>query len=271
MIAKKPVALSIISALVLSAFWIIAQIILSHIFEHPESQTSFFMRAAINIAFAVFAVVFFCIVHRVNGFKHIFTTKGLAIGLLALLPVSAFFLFGLMLNASGMSNADAENIRIFPAIAFIQITSAFIQNVLFRGLLITALFIRFSNTKNERIKSVFKAAALYLVIYIPLNIFINGGIELMQLINTFIVGAGFCTAYLYSRNILSLIIIQGVWQVLGSAINLFGTNGEPTVSPLLFIVLVVILISIIVVAIKLSKCAEPFILEEQKTKLEVKR
>jgi len=169
-----------------------------------------------------------------------------------------FFVFNLALSTSGVTDTGIENIEAFPIVAFIQVTSALMQNVLFRGLLITSLFVKLSSTEEERVKSVFKASALYLLVYIPLNIFDTGNLALMQIVNTFIVGAGFCAVYMYSRSIMSLVLGQGVWQVMGSVIYLFGAEYSPQLTPWLFIVFVVILILIVVFAVRFSKRAKPF-------------
>ncbi|MCL2674542.1 MAG: hypothetical protein FWE92_04340 [Defluviitaleaceae bacterium] len=219
------------------------------------------IRSAINIAFTVFAVILLGVVNQTDGFKHIFATKRFMNGLIALLPVTAFFLFGLMLNLGNISPMYEESVQTIPAIALMQITSALMQTVLFRGLLITALFVKLSNSESERIRSIFKASALYLIIYIPLNMLDGANIGFMQLINTFVVGAGLCAAYMYSKNLLSLVLVQGLWQVLGSVIGLFSTNYHPQSTLLVLTVWTVIIISIVTFAIKFSKRAEPFLLQ----------
>ncbi|MCL2565675.1 MAG: hypothetical protein FWE24_07690 [Defluviitaleaceae bacterium] len=214
----------------------------------------------VNIIFSILAVILLGVINQINGFKHVFRLRGLGKGLIVLIPVMAFFLLGLSLaiNAMEYMNVSIEEIKVFPAIIFMQITSAFMQNVIFRGLLVTALLIKFSNTKSERVKGVFMASALYLIIYIPFNI-LSGSIDLMQLINTFVIGAGFCAAYLYSKNLLSIILTQGIWQILSSGVNLFGVEGYPQSTPFAAAALIVIiLIMIVVLTVVFSRRAEHF-------------
>ena len=259
-IKGSPVAFSVILTFVLTTFWVGTTFFARGLSEQLGSQMSLLLSSAINILFAAFAITLFGKVNQINGFKHIFKVKGLVKGLLVLIPVMAFFIFNMAFNASRVASADVETAWIFPAIAFMQTTSAFLANVLFRGLLITALFIKLSGTEKERVRSVFKASVLYLLIYIPLNIVNGNHIEPMQLINTFVVGAGFCAAYMYSRNLLSLVLIQGVWQISGAVIALFAVDVYSQFSPLVLIPLIIILISIVIFAVRFSKRAEPFLI-----------
>jgi|GEM_PF-1223352 len=260
-IKSNPVAASIISTLVLSALWASATFFLVGLFEQREAPMLLLLRSAINIVFTVLAVILLGVINQTDGFKHVLRTKGLPDGLIVLIPVMAFFLFGLALSLGDISTMHEESLQTFPAIAFMQTTSALMQNILFRGLLITALFVKLSNTGSERVRSVFKAAALYLLIYIPLNTLDGTNIGLMQLINTFIVGAELCAAYMYSKNLLSLVLVQGLWQILGSVIGLFSTNDNPQSTLFVLIVWLVIIISILAFAIRFSKRAEPFLLQ----------
>lgn len=257
-IRNSPVALSIISTFVITALWMASTVFGQSQFTGTLAIS--LVRAIINIAFAMVAVFLLGRINQINGLRHVFNLNRLGSGLFALLPVTAFFLFGLTIATAGISSIATDDISIFPIIAFNQLTSAFMQNVIFRGLLITALFIKLSGTQGERVKSIFKASALYLVIYILLNILNGNHIEPMQLANTFIVGAGFCAAYMYSKNLLSLILVQSIWQIADSAIETFGVSADPQFTPLSLIAMLAILISIVVFAIKFSKRAEPFII-----------
>jgi len=260
-IKSNPVASSIISALVLSFIYGGLIFFLWSLSEQLGRQALSLTSAAINVVFTILAIILFGIINQTNGFNHVFKTDGIKKGLLALTPVTMFFLLSLVVNTGSVPSLYEENVRAFPAIALMQITSSLVQNVLFRCLLITALLVKLSSTDNERILSIFKASALYLIIYIPLNMLDGANIGFMQLINTFVVGAGICAAYLYSKNLLSLVLVQGLWQMLGSIVDLFSTNAPPQVTLWVLIAWLIILISIVTFAIKFSKRAEPFLLQ----------
>ena len=212
MIAKirsKSISFSIILTFLLTAFWVATTVFIQELSQHLGILTLLFINSTVNIAITIFAVILLGVINHTDGFKHLFKTKGITKGLFVLIPAVPFFLFGIIVNASGTISKDIENVWIIPLVSFFAMTMAFMQTALFRGLLATALFMKFSSTEKERIKSVFKASALFLVFYLIRHIFIGNHIEFTQLVNTFIMGAVFCAAYLYSKNLMSLVIFKG--------------------------------------------------------------
>ena len=136
------------------------------------------------------------------------------------------------------------------------------ETVLFRGLLVAALFIKFSQTESERIRSVFKASTLFLMIYIPLGIINTGSLDIMPIINTFIISAGFCAAYMYSRNLMVLFLAYGVWMTLVAVLDVIVVDDAGQASPLLFIALVPVLALISTFAVRFSRRADIFCLDK---------
>jgi len=257
-IRSEPVSYSIFLGLILSLLLGGFTLFFRGLHEHVGTLALSIIFSAVNVVFVVFGVTLLGVIIQDNGFMYAFKTRGIVKALIALLPVISFFIFGLLVNANSMTFSDAEGLSIFPIIVVSQITSAFAQNVLYRGLLVTALLAKFSRTKGGRVKSVFIASALYLIIYVPLNV-ISGDVEFMQIINTFVVGAGFCAAYLYSKNLLGLIAVQAIWMVLGSAIASFGTENYATFPPFAGIAMLFILVMIAIFAVLFSRRAEPFV------------
>jgi len=260
-IKNSPIAASTISAFVLSLLYGGSIFFLWSLSEQLGRQTLSLTSSTINVAFTILAVILLGMINQTSGFKHVFKVDGIKKGLLALIPVTMFFLLNLMINTGSITNLHIESIGKFLAIAVMQFTSALVQIVLFRGLLTTALFVKLSSTESERVQNMFKASALYLIIYIPLNMLDGANIGLMQLINTFVVGVGLCAAYLYSKNLLSIVLVQGLWQALGSIMGLFSTNTYPQLTLWVLIAWLIILLSIVTFAIKFSKRAEPFLLQ----------
>jgi len=254
----NPVFYSIFLGLILSFLYGGFTLLFQGLSEHIGTLALQLMSSTVNIIFAVCAIFLLGMIKQTNGFKYIFKKKGIAKGVVALLPVIIFFFFGLLLNTGGFIFSNSEAVMIFPFIAFSQVTSALVQNILFRGLLVTALLMKLSNTKGERVRSVFIASALYLIVYIPLNI-IGGDIGFMQIINTFVVGAGFCAAYLYSKNLLGLVFVQGIWLILSAGIAIFGVESYVEPSPLMGIFLLLIMLAIISFAVIFSRRAESLV------------
>jgi len=257
-IIDRPVGFSIASALVLSAIYsVISQGNLA-LAAQLSAQISLLVLIVINIVFAIIAIVLLGVVNQSNGFKHVLATKGLGKGFVALLPVVPFIALHLTLNTGSMIESHSEIDAAIPLIALMRFSSAFVQSVLFRGLLITALFIKLSGEKTERVKSVFKAATLFFVFYIPFGIFSTGSIDLMNLINTFVVSVGFCAAYMYSKNLLSIILVTGTWYTLASVLAMPGVGINIEATALMLIPIIGILVFIMIFAIIFSRRAEPF-------------
>lgn len=256
-IKSKPVIFSIILTFLLTILWIAATLLMQG-FGQPGSLTLLIISASVNITLAVLATVLMGMINGINGLKYAFKTKGLKKGLKALIPTVPFVLFGLIISMSSAINTDNVNIAGIPLMAIFAAASAFMQTALFRGLLATALFVRLSGTERERIRSAFSASALFLIMYVLIHIFSGNHIEAMQLVNTFVMGAAFCAAYLYSRNLMCLILLQGIWQFLSFLIGLFIVESPDTVSPLALIPLAAILILMIGFAVRSCKRAEPF-------------
>jgi len=229
--------------------------------EHLEVQLLSLLVSATTVVFAALAMLLLGVTNHTCGFKHVFKREGFAKGCFALLPVMAFFVLTLINNSSGALELKSGNFGLLPFIALEEMTSAFVQTILFRGLLISALFIGRSSTESERVRSVLKGAALFWIMYALIGVLDSGSLPIMQLVNTFIVSAGMCAAYMYSRNLLSLALVQGTWQALGSAFELLLTNGygERQMATPLAIVYIAILVLITVCAIRFSRRAEVFV------------
>ena len=211
--------------------------------------------------FTIFAVILFGLINKTNGFKHAFKAEGFSKGLKALIPAIVFFTFALLIfNVGGVLNINAESPWAIPAIILMSVTSALVQVLLFRGLLITALFVKRSSTEKERVQSIFVASLLFLIIYILFNILSPNPIGLMQLINTFVMSMSFGAAYLYSKNLMSLVLVQGAWQSINAVIGLFTVESNNQISLPVLIPFTAILVFVAVFAVKYSKRADPFVI-----------
>ena len=256
-IRSKPIYYSFILTLLLMVLYAAFAFIVQGLFQQL-SYLKLLVGSMANIVVTILAVLLLGTINHTNGFKLLFKTKGLAKGLYVLIPVVPFILLGVFVNATGRTSTGMENFWAIPLVGFLAMTSAFMQTALFRGLLATALLVKFSSTEKERVKSVFKASAMFFIIYIMFHVLSGDTVGLVQLVNTFIIGAGFCAAYLYSKNLLCLALFRGAWQMLDSVVDLFVIEGYRQISPLLLFIWTVILVSVVVFTIRYSKRAEPF-------------
>ncbi|MCL2189288.1 MAG: hypothetical protein FWC16_13490 [Defluviitaleaceae bacterium] len=257
-IEHSPVAFSIIFTFTLAVVLGIISALVSAVFPQGESDAVYLVMALVNLIIGAAAIFLFGVINGCNSLAHVFNTKGLVKGFNALYPVMGIFVLNLLLTASNVSYISTENIGRLPVVVLMQGASALMQTVLFRGLLITALFIKMSETKNARLRSIFIASALFLVMYIPMSILNTGGLELMNLMNTFIISAGMCAAYMYGKRLLPLIIVQGTWQVLGGVISVLSVSEEVGIDPAAGFIFLLFLAIVLVVAIIVGKRADAF-------------
>ena len=255
---NRPILFSVVFTLVIAIGMGITQMLIRALFVPNSLQLSATLASVAWIVLSIVAVMFLGAINQINGFKFVFSSNGFAKGILACVPLVVFFAFNLIVRIINVESMTFENPGGFTMVALMQAIAAFLQNIVFRGLLITALFVKYSEKENDRVKSILKASALYLLAYIPLSILNTGGVELMQLVNTFVVGAGMCGAYMYSKNLLSLTLVQGVWHILGVAIDFFGIEESVQASLLMLAVLLNIWVIIIVGAVVFGKRAKVF-------------
>ena len=262
-IRNRPIVYSIILAMLTSILWGASAPLVRIMSAKCQDWVTPLLLIAVNVMFFAIAAILLGKVNGIDGFRHIFKIEGITKGILAIMPVAIFFAFTLIANIDSISGASVENPAVFSLMILVELVSSLVQNTIFRGLLTIALLIKHSTTKSERVKSIFKAPAMYLfIIYIPANIINTGSLNFMQLVNTFIVGAGLCAAYLYSKNLMSLVLIQGIWQALGYAINALGLGSDnQLLAPPAAIAYIVILILIVVFSVIFARRAEPFVLD----------
>jgi len=255
------IASSIILTLIVAFLWGFTSPFVRWIAEPHGLLASSTLTSVINIAFALITIALLGVINQTCGFKHVFKTEGFVKGLPAILPIMAFAALKLVFASSNEVYVSSENFRAFPALAFIRLTSVLMETVLFRGLLVTALFIKASRTEGERIRSVFKAAAWFWVIYTILNVLTTGHLDLMALINTFVMSAGFCAAYMYSKNLMIPAFGYAIWSVFGVWIDSSVVNNYIQPTPLSVVAVVGVLVFILVFAVRFSLRAEVFCLD----------
>ena len=259
---KNPIAASIALTLILLVLWVFTSPFVLGLFEPHGLLASSLITSVINIEFVFITIALLGIINRTCGFRHVFKTEGFVKGLPAVLPIMAFAVLRLVFALNGEIYVSSENLRAFPLLAFVGMTSVFMETVLFRGLLVIAIFVSSSRTEGERVRTMFKAAALFLVIYTLLNVLSTGHLDLMALINTFVISSGFYAAYMYSKNLMVLTFAYAVWSIFGIWIDLFIVNNYIPTTPLNAIAVIGVLCLILTFAVRFSRRADVFCLTD---------
>ena len=189
-----------------------------------------------------------------NGFKFTFAAKGFKKGMLAHL----FFLLAIILHLPLFFIAtefNMEFIPVIPAIIVFDLGCGIFEEVLFRGILMTAILIQFGETAKGRICCVLFSGIVFGLVHL------FGG-NFLTVLFTGILGIGFAAAYVYSKNLLSCIIVHALWSYIAKIPNgLFVDERLLAASQMImYISLVAILLFAIVLTIKAEphfQAAEP--------------
>ncbi|MDR0292563.1 MAG: CPBP family intramembrane metalloprotease [Oscillospiraceae bacterium] len=139
--------------------------------------------------------------------------KGFAKGILA---CSAIFLFMLtmVLKFTMIAEINTAFIPKIPSILTQQITTGLFEESHFRGLLITAMLIKWSDTAKRRVAVVLLSGIVFGAAH--LTGLLNGNDVNTVLINalgTGLIGIGYAAVYLYSGNLLSCMFIHAVYDI----------------------------------------------------------
>ena len=260
---RNPVAASIILTLILSVLWCFTSPFGRWISEQYSFLASSLLTAVINVAFALITIALLGIINQTCGFKHAFKAEGFVKGLPAILPIMAFVVLVVAFASSGEIYMSSESLRAFPLLALMRLTSVLMETVLFRGLLVISLFVRSSRTESERVRTMFKAAALFLVIYTLLNVLSTEHLDLMALINTFVMSAGFYAAYMYSQNLMIPAFAYGIWSVVGVLIDSFVVGNYVQTTPLSVVAVAGVLALTSTFAVRFARRAEEFCFEQK--------
>ncbi|MCL2343586.1 MAG: CPBP family intramembrane metalloprotease [Firmicutes bacterium] len=221
---KKPVLFGIVSALIVWIVFTLVNLLLGNAISAPIPRI--WMDGALRIVFGVLSVVLLGYIIKSNGFKFVFSTKGFAKGMFACLPVFLLCIFYIIaLLASAGINKDF--LPKLPARIFQQTVVGFFEESLFRGLLIIAFLIRFGGTGKGRINAALISAISFGLIHLSGFLTNGGNISgyIFPALNAMLLGLVFSAVFIYSKNLLSAMIIHSVYDYI-AAIAMAGLFGE---------------------------------------------
>lgn len=208
--------------------------------------------------FSIPAIVLIGIAAQKKGFAFVFSLKGFGKGLLATSPLWALtFIIALSIITTYDLSMDFAN--TLPVAIFNEFARGLWEEVLFRGILMTAVLVGMSRTwdKNLKMRLVFiiVCGAFFGFIHFPTTWYLA--------LFFCSVGIILCATYAYSKNLLSCIL----WHAVGNAIIYFLRNSTipalttdfmHSMHTMHMAILVSICIIGLALAIFLSVKAEPF-------------
>jgi len=195
------------STIIMVVMWIfIKNVIFANLNFETEIQFAI-IDGLIRAAFALLAILVFGKIIGSNGFKFAFTTKGFKKGMFAHIPM---FLLGFAMPLIALSIPEAQLVFekvvpwLLPAL-FSNISNAVWEDVLWNGVLMTGMLIKWSSTWDES-STVKKRVAFMLICSLAFGMmhFSSGGI--LHVFSAIASGAVFGAAYIYSKNLLACFV-----------------------------------------------------------------
>ncbi|MCL2170484.1 MAG: CPBP family intramembrane metalloprotease [Defluviitaleaceae bacterium] len=264
MLKKRPVVYSVALTLV-----IVAVLFPSAFFRSAFTDSwaqSMIADGVIRLLLGLASMYILGIIIGKSGFKFSFSSKG-SKKALAASGVMFIYVFAAMAFAitTLMNTGSIHGLGEFFAVMIPRdFVNGFFEEIIIRGVLMTAALYYFGDTVKGRLIVVFAAAAVFGLLHF------TGG--LFSIITTFALGIGFAAAYAHSANILVISVLHALINLASGMMQVhrFGVENplENNLSVFLAIFgvyLVVVVITGVIFTIK----AQPF--SEQLEKSEVLR
>ena len=219
--AAHPVLFSLSCMAYITVGRILCGIILLMFFDSSVNQRlseamwlhSFFnVDFALRYLFSIPAIYLIGIVTKTKGIRFVFSLKNFGKGLLILTPC---IFVTLLATASSLYNDAVPGFTYsyflyrLPLAVFNELGRGLFEEVLFRGVLMTAFLVSISESWSRNIKKrivfVFVCGTFFGLIHFPADAYMA----------IFLISTGFlvCAAYVYSKNLLSCILVHAVSNI----------------------------------------------------------
>jgi len=252
--AKKPVLFGIIGTIIILVLDIVSNGVLFDLFSSSITKSQgFLVNGATKVVLFVPTAILLGYIIKSNGFKFAFSTKGFAKGMFASIPI--FLCIAVYIVASFfITEINRDALSAFPAIVVQQTAISFYEEVLVRGLLITAILIKLGDRVKGRIIAMLVSVILFVLFHMA-NIFVGSSVSEAISNSIMTIGPGIMLAavYIYSKNILSAMIMHTLYNLalhvmslasqvndaVWSILNIFSLISLFIIGPILAIILII--------------------------------
>ena len=215
--------------------------------------------SAMRILASLLGIWVLGVVLKTNGLKFTFSPKGFAKGMLVLLPliIMAFAMPFVFVDEIGIYS---DVVSYFPSIIMHHFAVGLHEEVLYRGVLMTAVLISFSPTWDKKAKRI-----IYMIIFAAIFGLVHVHHGWVGILLSFSAGFLFCAAYTYTKNLLACVVVHWMVNTLPNIIvGLLSGNFDSlqrffTPQPLDLAVFIVFWIIQIITAVILTIKAKPFV------------
>jgi len=254
---KKPVLFGIVSAIAVFVLHVVINFTLISLFSSSVTTSQgYLIDGVLRIIFFVPAVFLLGYIIKYDGFKFAFSTKGFAIGMFAAIPIFLCMLPE-FIGFFNIAQLDKELLSVFPARIFQQLTTGLFEEPLYRGLLITAILIKWGDKAKGRITAALISALVFGLVHF-LNVFTGSGGSITHVLKCFTVGIMFAAVYIYSGNLLSAMIMHSFYNIVVAAMDLVIDKNEVFMLAYSIAYEAILLLVGPVIAIILIRKAKPF-------------
>ncbi len=216
-----------------------------------SGAASLALDGALRFAFALPAIVLLGIVVRQNGFRYVFSAKGSGRAAFASAAMLVFLLTQAV-RLFNISEMNGDAIPMIPVILIFDTLSAVFEETVWRGLLMTALLMKWGGTAKGRIAIVLFCGAVFGLGHIS-----NG---MLAVLLTTLTGMGFCAMHLYSGNLIIPMLMHALWNHLEKIPNVLtlDVHSAAMIFPLRIAQHVLLYAIIPLFAIYIAVKAKPF-------------
>jgi membrane protease YdiL (CAAX protease family) len=253
LIRKQPVLCGVAGAIAITALFVPAQMLIP---SGISDVLWLLWDSALRVIYTVPCLILLGWILQSSGFRFAFTTKGFAKGMFACAAIFLFILT-MALRWCNMLELNMDYAAKVPGVIAQQITTGLFEEAAFRGLFMTAMLIQWSDTAKGRIFVVLISGLVFGVSHF------KGG--LFSVLIASILGIGFSAVYLYSKNLMSCMLLHALYDIPAHLSHLIAESSENTLHHILNNAQTILMYAAIpLFALFLCVKAKPFELKERR-------
>ena len=250
-IRKQPILCGVAGAIAINALFVPAQMLI----PSGISEASWLLwDSALRAIYTVPCLILLGWIIQSSGFRFAFTAKGFAKGMFA---GAAIFLFILTMALRWFNMLELHTDAKVPGVIAQQITTGLFEEAAFRGLLMTAMLVQWGDTAKGRTLIVLISGIVFGVSHF------KGG--WFSVLIASILGTGFSAVYLYSKNLMSCMLLHALYDIPAHLGHWIAESSENTLHHILDNAQAILMYAAIpFFALFLCVKAKPFELKERR-------
>ena len=165
------------------------------------------MSAALRVVLAIPTIILLGYIIRGNGFKFVFTARGFANGMFAGVAFALYIIT--VLVRFFFATINTAFIPMIPAIILQYLPTGLFEGSLFRGLLMTAMLIKWGHSIKGRLIILLIAGVMFSAGHA-----LNVNITWSHILEASVLGIGLAGIYIYSKNLFASMLLQSLYDIV---------------------------------------------------------